>query len=210
MPRDTWWNLPTEKRDRITRAAMNEFGARGFSAGSLNVIARDAGIAKGSLFQYFDDKLDFFATICDAMSDEIQTAALKGVTDEQSYFDAMRTIVVNWIRYFRRHPAELALAFAAANEVDSDARIAVRSVTNSHFVSALRPMAKRAADTGELRADADIDQVVSMSVLLMRHLNTAPFYEHADPILELTERSNAEVERIALELVDGLERAYSA
>ena len=45
---------------------MVEFGTRGFSAGSLNVIASQAGIAKGSLFQYFEDKLDFFVTICRA------------------------------------------------------------------------------------------------------------------------------------------------
>ena len=211
MPTDTWWNLPPDKRARITKAAKVEFAGRGFSAGSLNVISREAGIAKGSLFQYFADKLDFFSTICGSASDEIADATLRGVdVEHMPYFEAMRLIVPNWIHYFRKHPLERAIAFAAANEVDAEARAAVRSVTNEHYVAVFLPMAKRAADRGELRAGTDPEHVVSMTVLLMRHLNTAPFYPHADPILHLVDMSAAEVDRVSGELVDALERAYRA
>lgn len=211
MPKDTWWNLPIEKRERITRAAMVEFGQRGFSAGSLNVVARESGIAKGSLFQYFDDKLDLFSTICTCASDDIRAAAVKGVDlDTTPYFDAVRAILPNWIGYFRKHPTHRGIAYAAQNEVDADARAAVRSVTNEQFVAVFRPMAKRAADNGELRPGTDLDQLVSMTILLLRHLNTAPFYDHAEPVLELTQKSPKEVERIARELVDGLQRGYGA
>ena len=79
MANATWWNLPDEKAARITEAAMLEFGTRGFSAGSLNVIASQAGIAKGSLFQYFEDKLDFFVTICEHVASEIERAVLTSV-----------------------------------------------------------------------------------------------------------------------------------
>jgi AcrR family transcriptional regulator len=211
VPTDTWWNLPDDKRRRITTIAMEEFGARGFSAGSLNVIARDAGIAKGSLFQYFDDKLDFFATICGASSEEIKTTVLHDIDVEaEPFFAALRHIVTNWIAYFRDHPIERAIAFAAANEVDPDARAAVRSVTNEQFVSVLAPMAKHAAARGELREGVDVDQVVSMATLLLRHLNAAPFYEHADPVLALPDRTDAEVDRISHDLIDALARAYEA
>ncbi|MDT4921381.1 MAG: hypothetical protein QOI15_2283, partial [Pseudonocardiales bacterium] len=63
MPRPTWANLDADRRERVLHAAMAEFGRHGYSGGSLNVIARDAGVAKGSLFQYFDDKFDFFAHV---------------------------------------------------------------------------------------------------------------------------------------------------
>lgn len=209
MPRDTWWNLPDAKRLRITKVAMIEFGQRGFSAGSLNVIAREAGIAKGSLFQYFDDKLDLFATMCEEASVAIQKATLVGVDlDNDPYFAALRKIVHNWLAFFRRHPVERGVAFAAANEVDADARAAVRSVANAHFVDAFRPFVKAAAARGELRDDVDLDQLIAMTVLLMRHLDSAPFYPHVDPILGLAGKRATEVERVALELVDALERAY--
>ena len=209
MPTETWWNLPSEKRQRVTRAAMIEFGKRGFSAGSLNVIAREAGIAKGSLFQYFDDKLDMFTTISEAGVQTIRDAAIDGVdVENDEFFPALRRIVRNWLTFFSTHPVERGFAYAAGNEVDAEAGAAVRSVTSAHFVSELTPLVKGADARGEFAPGAAVDQVIAMVVLLLRHLDKAPFYPHVDPVLDLTDKRPAEVERIALELVDALERAY--
>lgn len=209
MPRDTWLNLPEAKRTRILEASLAEFGARGFSAGSLNVIAREADIAKGSLFQYFADKLDMFATVTEAASSGIEQAVLVGVDLERdAYFDALRMLVRNWLRYFRQHPLERGMAVAAANEIDPDARAAVQSVTNQHYVNVLEPLARRAEGRGELLPETDVDQLVAMTVLLLRHLNSAPFSPHIDPVLGLAEKGSRAVERIALDLVAGLERAF--
>ncbi len=210
MPTETWWNLPAEKRQRVTEAAMVEWGNRGFSAGSLNVIAREAGIAKGSLFQYFDDKLDMYTTICEAGVERIRDAALDGVDVENDpFFPALRRIVHNWLAFFTSRPVERGFAYAAGNEVDQEAGTAVRSVTSAHFLSELTPLVKGADARGEFRPDSDVDQIISMVVLLLRHFDKAPFYPHVDPVLDLTEKKPAEVERVALEMVDALERAYA-
>ncbi len=209
MPTETWWNLSPEKRERVTRAAMVEFGKRGFSAGSLNVIAREADIAKGSLFQYFDDKLDMFTAICEAGIQTIRDAALRGVdVDNDEFFAALRKITRNWLKFFSTHPVERAMAYAAGNEVDEEAAAAVRQVTSAHFVSELTPLVKGADARGEFGEGVKSDQVISMVVLVLRHLDKAPFYPHVDPVLDLPRKRPAEVERIALELVDALERAY--
>jgi len=209
MPKDTWWNLSDEKRLAVTHAAMAEFGARGFSAGSLNVIAREAGIAKGSLFQYFDDKLDFFTTVAEAGTSMIESSVLDGVDLENGgYFDCIHSLVANWLRFFRTHPLERSMAHAAASEIDADARAAVRGVPNERYVKQLGPLAKRALATGELRAGTDTNQLVAMTVLLLRHLDSAPFQPHVDPVLGLYDKSAKQVDRIASELVDALQRAY--
>lgn len=210
MARDTWWNLPEDKRARVTRAAIAEFARRGFSAGSMNVVAREAGVAKGSLFQYFDDKLDLFTTVSTASNEELRAKMLAGVdVDRDPFFPTLRRLVTDWIAYFREHPLERAAGLATSHEIDEEARAAVRSVTNAAFVDVLLPMVRRARDAGELRRDVDVEQVVSMVTLLLRHLNTAPFYPHIDPILRLHELSAPEVDRIAVEFVDALERAYA-
>ena len=115
MPTATWRNLPADKRARITDVAMQEFGARGFSAGSLNVIAKQAGIAKGSLFQYFADKLDLFVTICDAGAADIEEAVLAGVDPDAPLFDNVRDIVARWMTYHRSHPIHRGIAHATAS-----------------------------------------------------------------------------------------------
>lgn len=45
-----------------------EFGVYGFFCGSLNVIVWCVGVVKGSLFQYFVDKCDFYVFIVDIVS----------------------------------------------------------------------------------------------------------------------------------------------
>ena len=84
----------------------------------------------------------------------------------------------------------------------------MRSVTSAHFVSELTPLVKGADARGEFAPGVAVDQVIAMVVLLLRHLDKAPFYPHVDPVLDLTDKRPAEVERISLELVDALERAY--
>lgn len=211
MPRDTWWNLPAAKRRRVMDAALREFGRRGFSAGSLNAVAREAGVAKGSLFQYFDDKLDLYATLCHQIGEEARAATLSGVDPEgeRPFFAMIRDLTTNWLRYFRTHPLVRDLGLAIKHEMDPDARAAVSSTVNAYYVDTLSPLAKQAADRGELRRDADLDQLVAMLILVLRFLDAAPFYPHMDPVLELYGKPADEVDAVAMDLIAAVERAYA-
>lgn len=60
MPKDTFLNLPEQKRHLIENAAINEFAAWGFDNASINRIVAQCQIAKGSFYQYFEDKKDLF------------------------------------------------------------------------------------------------------------------------------------------------------
>ena len=60
LPKQTFFNLPEEKRTVIVNAAIDEFAEYGFEAASINRIVANSGIAKGSFYQYFEDKQDVF------------------------------------------------------------------------------------------------------------------------------------------------------
>ncbi len=209
MPTATWRNLPADKRSRITEVAMQEFGARGFSSGSLNVIAKQAGIAKGSLFQYFEDKLDLFVAICEAGAVDVEAAVLAGVDPDAPLFDNVRDIVARWLAYYRGHPTHRRIAHATANEIDPAARAAVRRATNAHYDAALRPMVRAAKARGELRADVDEALVLSFLTVVLRHLNSAPFDPAGDVAIPLHDLPDAEVDRWAIAYVDALETAFT-
>lgn len=49
-------NMDPEKRDRIVNAALEEFADNGFKKASTNTIVKNAGISKGLLFHYFNNK----------------------------------------------------------------------------------------------------------------------------------------------------------
>lgn len=60
MPKQTFLNLPEEKRETIFNAAVEEFSEYGLENASTNRIVKNSGIAKGSFYQYFEDKQDVF------------------------------------------------------------------------------------------------------------------------------------------------------
>lgn len=60
MPKDTFLNLTLEKQEKIMRAAINEFLKHGFEKGNVADIAKNAEVAKGSIYQYFENKKELF------------------------------------------------------------------------------------------------------------------------------------------------------
>jgi AcrR family transcriptional regulator len=65
MPTQTFWNLPAAKRQKLIDSAVEEFASHDYAAASINRIVAGAGIAKGSLYQYFADKRDLFLFVLD-------------------------------------------------------------------------------------------------------------------------------------------------
>jgi len=60
LPKQTFFNLPAEKRKLLTDLTLEEFAAHTYHAASLSRIVERAGIAKGSMYQYFEGKLDLY------------------------------------------------------------------------------------------------------------------------------------------------------
>lgn len=60
MPKRTFNRLDEDKKERILRSAIEEFQAHGFEKAKVGEIAQKAGVAKGSIYQYFDDKKELF------------------------------------------------------------------------------------------------------------------------------------------------------
>jgi AcrR family transcriptional regulator len=65
MPTQTFWNLPDEKRQAFLDLAIEEFADNEYAQASISRIVARAGIAKGSLYQYFADKQDLFLYLLD-------------------------------------------------------------------------------------------------------------------------------------------------
>jgi AcrR family transcriptional regulator len=60
MPLKTYYNLDQDKKERIFHAGLLEFTYREKNEASVNNIVRIANISKGSFYQYFKDKDDFY------------------------------------------------------------------------------------------------------------------------------------------------------
>jgi AcrR family transcriptional regulator len=70
MPKQTFINLPDEKRKTIVSAAIEEFAEYGLENASTNRIVANSGISKGSFYQYFEDKQDVFMYLLTVLEQE--------------------------------------------------------------------------------------------------------------------------------------------
>lgn len=213
MPTVTWGRVDAARRAAIIEAAEAEFGAHGFSRGSLNVIARRAGVAKGSLFQYFADKRDLYAFITDIGSQRVRSymeGRIRELDPTRPFFEFLTDWLDTWVAYFAEHPHERALHAAASLEVDTDARISVRSVIHRHYLEVLRPLVRDAQLRGDFRKDADIDAMLSLLLLIFPHLALAPYMRGLDPILGLDEPTPEQPALAVRRLVAVLAAAFSA
>ncbi len=93
MARARFENLDPERQEAILAAAGDEFAANGYGGASLNRIIEAAGISKGSLYYYFDDKADLFASVIEEtverLMGEMGGLELESL-DADSYWDSVR------------------------------------------------------------------------------------------------------------------------
>lgn len=115
MARNRFDNLEPARREAILAAAAEEFAARGYAGASLSRIIEQAGISKGSLYYYFDDKEDLFATAVAGAIERLLEAVggleLDGLTAE-TYWERMREIALQTVKLLREDGWYMRLAMA--------------------------------------------------------------------------------------------------
>ncbi|HEU0190484.1 MAG TPA: TetR/AcrR family transcriptional regulator [Mycobacterium sp.] len=213
MPTVTWARVDASRRAAVLEAAEAEFAAHGFSGGSLNVIARRAGVAKGSLFQYFADKRDLYAFVTDLAAQRVRgymEDRIGELDPTRPIFEFLTDLLDAWVEYFADHPRERALHAAITLEVDADARISVRNVVHRHYLEVLRPLVSDARARGDVRADADIDALLSLLLLILPHLALAPYVRGLDPVLGLDDPNPEQPTLAVRRLVAVLKAAFAA
>jgi hypothetical protein len=81
MPKKTFFNLPDEKKIAVISACKKEFSRVPLADALVANFIVDAGIPRGSFYQYFDDINDCFYFIVDEYSREIKTRLLNNLKD---------------------------------------------------------------------------------------------------------------------------------
>ena len=165
MPKPTFFNLPDDKRERITELALQEFSERPFHRASLSRMVARAGIAKGSVYQYFDDKLDLYRWL---LTEEVprRKAAFIGAQPPAAPIDDLhgflRHAVLSGIRFMLANPRLSQIATAITTPTDDpDLRaLYADAVRTGHeaFIAMLRGMIA----AGQLRDDIDVTLIARL------------------------------------------------
>jgi len=160
LPKQTFLNLPEEKRNVIVNAAIDEFAEYGFEAASINRIVANSGISKGSFYQYFEDKRDVFMYLLAVLEKE-KMEYFKGKhppSNNMDTFQYFRWMVKTGMEFNSAYPrlvqAISRVMFGEGLYYQNFNHVRERSTQG------LRTMIQQAIRNGEVDSSVDVDLAV--------------------------------------------------
>ena len=171
MPKETFFNLPADKRNLIISAAINEFSKADYNTASINQICKKACIAKGSFYQYFADKLDLYVYVMTSAIEEKIKFFSSTITEfhNLTLLEQFRFLFKKGIEFAKKHPKYAALGEQFSKESDETAKSAVIKEGNKQSETLFMQMIHNAKAKGEI--DNKVDTLAL--TLLLQSLNSA-------------------------------------
>jgi AcrR family transcriptional regulator len=166
MPKETFFNLSDEKRHIIQNAALNEFADHGYEGASINRIVAAAGIAKGSFYQYFEDKADLFKQILTYIG-ELKMAYVSPVLlnpTEFDFFTLLEELYRTGLAFGREHPKAAKLGFEVNENKTSQVFKELLQESRQMATGFFMPILDLAIERGEVRPDIDKQFVIHMMI----------------------------------------------
>ncbi len=157
MPTTTFHNLPEEKRERISQAALDVFNKKGYDETSIADIVKAAGIPRGSFYQYFESKFDvFYMLLKEAQKKKLEyLGPLIEKRKDEPFFDILMDVFSLALRYLRDYP-EYALLGRHMYHAGAEEVMKVVERLDEEGIKSPLYFLKRDQEKGHIRKDIDI------------------------------------------------------
>ncbi len=185
LPKDTFYNLPAEKREMICQVAIAEFAEYEYELASINRIVNKAGISKGSFYQYFDNKKELYLYLLQLGAEEKvkYISPIMGNPDKHDIFTLLREMYISGIKFAEEHPDYAEISNKLLKNKDSPIyEEAVTTILPAAY-GFFEILLEAAIARGEVRADIDVKMfafmIASMSALVVEYYikNVAQDYD---------------------------------
>ena len=207
MPKPTFFNLTEKKRQNITQLAIAEFASADYDNASISNIVKQAKIAKGSFYQYFEDKKDLYLHLVDSASQQrmafIESArkAEKLKEEERDFFQKLRWLFDISTQFSLQHPRLNQIINRAAYG-DSPVKKDVFEHLQAASKQPIYNMVEKGIANGDLRPDLDPD--LATFIILTAGDNLRYFIPEK---LEMDTKKLAKSAELALDM-QGIGRIY--
>jgi AcrR family transcriptional regulator len=172
VPKDTFFNLPEDKRTLICNVAVNEFAEYSFDLASINRIVAESGIAKGSFYQYFEDKRDLFLYLVQLATNEKVNyiSPLMDNPDKHDIFTLLREMYISGIQFAAEHPeyAEISRKILENKDAPTYRELMADNLPTAYEF--FDKILENAMARGEVRADIDVKMTAYMIASMNTHV----------------------------------------
>ena len=166
---EKFFDLKTEKQDRMINASLKIFAMNGYQYASTDEIVKEAGISKGLLFHYFGSKLGLYTFLADYCLRFIKMELSNSLNEKETdYFVILKEIEAAKLSALKKFPYLQQYLSTLEKETDNDAAKAT-SEQRANLASIFQDIMKR-ADFSKFRSEADAKRVTKMMDMMLKSL----------------------------------------
>lgn len=180
MPRQTFFNLPEDKRNLIIDLALDEFSKYDYKNASISRIVARAGIAKGSLYQYFEDKRDLFLYLVEisgqAKMEYLRSSRPAG--GDMDFYTHLRWLFSAAIRFGLENPRLSQIGYRLLNSENPVRSDNFKNLSQAALVF-YKDLITGGQQRGDIHPDLDPDLCARILSAMLTHLSQ-DLIEHAN------------------------------
>jgi AcrR family transcriptional regulator len=208
----TFRQLPPDKQERVLTAALAEFADQGYRAASLNRLVARAGIAKGSLYQYFPNKEGIFRHLFQFALDRVRRTltTVKEDTLEEGFFSRLEKSLLAGVGFLREHPRIFNFYLKIQFDQNVPYREELLTTVRRHAVDYFSSLVRRAKARGELRPGVPEAAVLFLLDALFDRFLQAVAVPALDVTLDLNQAPEAIIRKRVKELLQLLREGLAA
>ena len=152
---------PNQRKEEILKAAKKLFSQNGYYQTQITDIHREAGVARGTIYQYFKNKDDIFETLLEKLYSDWEKLLLSGAITSDDYMEVFRFKVKQSFEFFFQDPeyCKLLLRVSLGSGQNFD-RIIDRF--NENLVRLIRSNLRDAVKIGRVRQDINLDLATNL------------------------------------------------
>ncbi|MCB9664519.1 MAG: TetR/AcrR family transcriptional regulator [Alphaproteobacteria bacterium] len=152
MPSATFLALPDDKRARFVEAAVDTFASQPYDQASISQLVARLGIAKGSVYQYFDDKFGLFSWLVEE-GGRRRARVMAALPDDAGPFEQLRLAYRAGLRAWRAEPAWSRLGLRTLEPSVEPRLAALRTSLDRQTLDFLTGWLQAGQARGHVRAD---------------------------------------------------------
>ncbi len=170
MPKQTFFNIPEEKRDQLINIAIDEFADNDYANASISKIVTRAGIAKGSFYQYFADRDDLFSYLVELIAQEKAAVFSLDHPDPEhvGIFNYMRWIFMNSAEFEVSHPRLSRIGYRMLKGGASESRVFAQAMESA--LTYYKGIVVLGKAQGDIAPDIDDDLAANVFRLVMSEM----------------------------------------
>lgn len=154
--------LSDEKQKLILEVCIDEFSTHGYMNASTNRIVKNAGISKGSLFNYFGTKKELFLYIVDHSIEQFSRLSVSETpVQSDDLFERLKERGLRKLKTAIKYPRLYSILYNAFIELDESMKNEVMSRMGNASEDASETL-KEGLDLSKFKPGVDVDVVIDI------------------------------------------------